>query len=161
MQAWNSREGIRQILGAGHPHSFQQGWDNSNATLESSLYFQSHEVEWVIEPPPPTLASRQPLLAHQGNQNITGTQPLFDEFHEVVAGLDAGIHEDVVVTEPALQPVVQATGETGTVVSSVADENARHGVTLAKRLAPQSIALSPVCVQSGGGEQSASRRTPS
>ena len=84
-----------------------------------------------IEPAPAIGCGGEPVRPDHHQHRIDLAQLRFDGREKILAGADVvDVAEHAVGAEFGFQRIGQAAGETGAVVTTIGEENARHGAVL-------------------------------
>ncbi len=114
----------RQLLGLRQFGIVEQHRDHRNVAGQRGGDLDPHKVVFIVEPALAVLIEDcGPVRTDHGKQDVAFRDFVAQHFDEIQAernGVD--IHEQKVAAELPLQPVAQAPGMTGTVVTAIADE---------------------------------------
>lgn len=85
----------------------------------------------VVQSALPSIVGQvEPAWAQHGDQHVTGAHGAFDLFLEVDAGLHFDVPEDLAVWKVAAQLAVEFPSIARAVLSTIADENPQHALTI-------------------------------
>ncbi len=119
------REVRGQILGARHRCAFDEYRHHPDGSLERGRRFESHEVRGIVEPALAVGILGEPVVADDDDQDLAGADGALDRVDEIRARVDSlDVHEHAGGAEVRSEPIVQAAGVAGRVVTPIAYEDA-------------------------------------
>ena len=115
-----------QIIFRWHCCPVHQNRDDRHVAIEGGFDLDADEVTSVIEAAAIVLVfARKPVMPDEGNESVTSSDPLGQDFNEIATGRDAvDVNKYALAPEARDEAVVDASGKARRVFPSIANEDA-------------------------------------